>query len=171
MKGYYFTQDSKAITGTLIWYYFICKREVWLMAHEITPDQDFAPLEIGRTVHEIFYKGVKKEINLEGMRLDFFKKKERIVCEVKTSSRFLESAKFQTLYYLYRLKEAGIEASGEILIPKEKKIIRVQLNIEDNEKLLNIIEDIKKIVSLEKPPEPIKNQYCKRCAYREFCWV
>ncbi|MGB9831804.1 MAG: CRISPR-associated protein Cas4 [Thermoproteota archaeon] len=171
MKSYYFTRDNKTITGTLIWYYFICKREVWLMAHEITPDQDFTPLEIGRAVHEIFYKGVKKEISLEGMKLDFFKRKERIVCEVKTSSRFVESAKFQTLYYLYRLKEVGVEASGEILIPREKKIIRVYLDAESEEKLLNTIEDIKNIVSLEKPLKPIKNPYCKRCAYKDFCWV
>ena len=36
----------KKITGTLIWYYFVCKREVWFMAHEITPFQDDPFLEI-----------------------------------------------------------------------------------------------------------------------------
>jgi len=28
------------ITGTLIWYYYICPREVWLMAHELNPNQE-----------------------------------------------------------------------------------------------------------------------------------
>ncbi|MCD6318594.1 Dna2/Cas4 domain-containing protein, partial [Candidatus Aerophobetes bacterium] len=27
----------RRITGTLIWYYYICRREVWLMAHELHP--------------------------------------------------------------------------------------------------------------------------------------
>ncbi|MGC8937341.1 MAG: Dna2/Cas4 domain-containing protein, partial [Candidatus Methanomethylicaceae archaeon] len=35
---------GKPITGTLVWYFFICKREVWLMGHEITPDEDASTL-------------------------------------------------------------------------------------------------------------------------------
>lgn len=48
------------ITSTLIWYYFICKREVWLMGHEITPFQDDPFLEIGRILHSEVYKREKK---------------------------------------------------------------------------------------------------------------
>ncbi|RKX92245.1 MAG: CRISPR-associated protein Cas4, partial [Spirochaetes bacterium] len=42
----------KNIIPTLIWYYYICPREVWLMAHEINPEQDNPLVEIGRTFHE-----------------------------------------------------------------------------------------------------------------------
>lgn len=167
----YIISHDRAISGTLVWYYFICKREVWLIGHEITADQDFPSLEIGRAVHEIFYKEFKKEIELNGIKLDFFKKKDKAICEVKTSSKFIESAKFQILYYLYRLKEHGIDAYGEILIPREKKIIKVFLNDKDREKLLYALNDIKRIVELEKPPEPVKIHFCNRCAYNGFCWV
>jgi len=34
----------KNITGTLIWYYYICERECWLMAHQINPHQENALL-------------------------------------------------------------------------------------------------------------------------------
>jgi hypothetical protein len=32
---------STQVTGTLVWYYAICPREAWLMAHEIEPEKDF----------------------------------------------------------------------------------------------------------------------------------
>ncbi|MGC8972560.1 MAG: Dna2/Cas4 domain-containing protein [bacterium] len=35
----------------------------------------------------------------------------------------------------------------------------------------NTIEDIKNILSLEKPPPLIKIPYCKNCAYKELCWA
>jgi CRISPR-associated exonuclease Cas4 len=141
------------------------------MGREITPDQDFATLEVGRAFHEVFYENIKKEIALDGIRLDFFKRKKRIVCEVKTSSRFLEATKFQVIYYLYRLKEYGIKATGEILIPKEREKIKVYLDNENERRLLNALKEINKIVEAEKPPPPIKIQYCRKCAYKEFCWV
>ncbi|MBM3239523.1 Dna2/Cas4 domain-containing protein [Candidatus Poribacteria bacterium] len=28
------------ITGTLIWYYYICKREVWLMSRSLEAEQN-----------------------------------------------------------------------------------------------------------------------------------
>jgi len=43
-----------SIIPTLIWYYYICPREVWLMAHEINPEQDNPLMELGRIFHEYF---------------------------------------------------------------------------------------------------------------------
>ena len=40
------------VTGTLIWYSTICKRQIWLMAHELNPDEDHELLELGRFLHE-----------------------------------------------------------------------------------------------------------------------
>jgi CRISPR/Cas system-associated exonuclease Cas4 (RecB family) len=39
--------SGRPITGTLLWYYAICKREVWLMAHSIAPDEENQALEMG----------------------------------------------------------------------------------------------------------------------------
>lgn len=167
----YITITGKLITGTLVWYYFICKREVWLMAHEITPEEDFASLEIGRAVHEIFYERTLKEIKLEGIKIDLLKKNERVICEVKTTSKFIEAARFQLLYYLYRLKEYGVNFHGTILIPKERRRIHVFLEKEKELKIIKILEEIRRILELELPPPPVKIHYCKKCAYKEFCWI
>ena len=50
------------ITGTLILFYYICRREVWLMAHELHPNQENPFLEIGRLIHQESYSREKKEI-------------------------------------------------------------------------------------------------------------
>lgn len=165
------TLPERTITGTLVWYYFICKREVWLMSREITPDEDFPSLEIGRAIHEIYYERMRREIALEGVKLDVLKRGEMVICEVKTSSKFLQAAKFQLLYYLYRLEEMGLKMCGEIRIPKERKTIKMFLNEENKKALLEALNEIKGIIILDKPPEPKKVPFCRKCAYKEFCWV
>lgn len=167
----YTLSSGKIITGTLVWYFFICKREVWLMGREIIPDEDFSSLEVGRTIHNIFYKDFKKEVTFDGIKLDFIKKKEKTVCEVKTSSKFLEATKFQVAYYLYRLKQYGISTSGEVLVPRERRKVKVVLGEELEKKLLESLKEISKIVESEKPPAPVRIPFCRRCAYREMCWV
>jgi len=98
--------DGKRVTGTLVWYYFICKREVWLMGREITPDEDEELLKIGRAIHDIYYRDMKKEVRLDGIRIDRIR--GRVIYEIKTSSKYLEATKFQLLYYIYRLREEGV---------------------------------------------------------------
>lgn len=160
------------VTGTLIWYYHICKREVWLMSRQIIADQDNPYMELGRFISESTYKRNKKEIRLENIIIDLAKldHEKMVIGEVKKSSRFLESAKMQLCYYLYTLREYGIEAEGELLFPKEKKKEKVVLDEELTQKLDNAIEEIKTIAAQDTPPPAVKIRYCTNCAYREFCW-
>ncbi len=161
------------VTGTLVWYYFICKRQVWLMAHEINPFQDDPFLEIGRFLHAESYSREKKEIEIDGMKFDILKSKDNgkmIIAEIKKSSKFLESATMQLCFYLYRLKKMGINADGEILIPQEKKKFKVVLDKDMIGKIENAVENIKEIIHSPKPPEARKINFCKHCAYAEFCF-
>ena len=48
------------VNGTLFWYYNICKREVWLMTHQIVPDQQDDNISFGRFLHETTYQRNKK---------------------------------------------------------------------------------------------------------------
>jgi len=161
------------ITGTLIWYYYICPREVWLMAHELSPKQDNTFLEIGRLIHEDSYSREKKEITFGNVKFDILKKRDGqiVVAEVKKSSRFEKSARMQLGFYLHRLKEMGISAKGELLIPKEKKKIPVELDAGIEKELQRAISEIEDIISKETPPVLEKIKFCRNCAYREFCWA
>ncbi|MGB9823408.1 CRISPR-associated protein Cas4, partial [Thermodesulfovibrio sp.] len=119
-------------TGTLIWYYYICSREVWLMSRQLTPWQENPFIEIGRLLSEEAYKRERKEIHLENIVIDLLKTEGEnvVIGEVKKSSRFEKSARMQLAFYLWRLKQLGIEATGQLLFPKEKKKIIVTLTKE-----------------------------------------
>jgi len=160
------------ISGTLIWYYYICHREVWFMSRQLTPWQDNPFIEIGRVISEMSYKREKKEIHLENIVIDLLKTENEnvIIGEVKKSSNFEKSAKMQLAYYLWRLKLLGISAQGQLLFPKEKKKIIVNLTEEIEKELLNAQQEIKSIIQMDKPPSLKKIKFCSKCGYKEFCW-
>lgn len=161
------------VNGTLIEQYYICKREVWLTAHNLSGDQDNENLIIGRIIGEDSYKREKKEIDLGHVKIDLLRTEEGqvVIGEVKKSSRFIESASKQLLFYLLQFKEMGIDARGELLIPEEKEKIDVVLDAKNEAELRQAIADIENIARADKPPEPMKNKYCRNCAYSEFCWA
>lgn len=158
---------------TLIWYYYICQRQVWLMARQIGPDQIHPFIEIGRLISKESYYRERKEIHLENMIIDLLKEKDKeiVIGEVKKSSKYEKAAKMQLAYYLLRLREFGICARGELLFPKEKKKIRVELTREVEEELNEVETKIKQIILMNFPPPPVKIRFCKNCGYREFCWA
>lgn len=161
------------VTGTLIWYYYICKREVWLLAHQIEANQDDENMLMGKIIGENSYKRDKKEIDLGNAKLDLIRTEngDLVVGEVKKSTRFIESATKQLLFYLLQLKEMGINARGELMIPEERKKIELLLDEKNEAEIKAAIEDIESIVRQELPPEVLKNKFCRNCAYAEFCWA
>lgn len=162
------------ITGTLIWYYYVCKRQVWLMAHAINPDEDNPFIDLGRLIHETSYKREnKKEIILDSVKMDIITDGDQqiVVAEIKKSSRHEKSASMQLAFYLKKLKEIGINASGELRFPTEKRREKVELTEELSKELDIVCEEIKKIVQMEKAPKPEKCKFCSPCGYNEFCWV
>ncbi len=143
------------------------------MSRELNPNQDDSFLEIGRILHDESYRREKKEIIAANMRIDLIKKTKGqiVIGEIKKSSRFIKSARMQLSFYLYRLKQKGILVTGELLIPKERKIIPVELTADIEDELKRTFHNIKEIIVQKQPPELVKNRYCSNCAYRDFCWV
>lgn len=160
------------VNGTLVWYYHICKREVWLIGHGIEADQQSDFLLLGKHIHEIFYKDRKKEINIDNViKIDLLPG-GKVIGEIKKSSKFLESAKMQLAFYLYYMKyEKGVEMEGVLLIPEERKRIEVRLTEEIEKEIKKVTEEIMEILKLPKPPEVKRIPYCKNCAYKEFCFA
>ncbi len=143
------------------------------MARHIVPEQDDTNVALGRLIKEESYSREKKEIRVENMVIDLIKKEKEglVVCEVKKSSKYLQSAKMQLLYYLYQLKQKGLIVKGELLFPKEKEKISVELTEEFETEIENTINKIQELISKEDPPTLKKNTFCKRCAYRELCYA
>lgn len=160
------------VNGTLVWYYFICKREVWLMARNIVPDQKNENIDLGKFLHEQSYQRHKKEILFGNVKFDVIldSKEKLIIGETKKTSKYLEASKWQLLYYLKVLKNAGIEAEGVLLYPEEKKRISVVLNEESLDDLKIVTEEIYEIIKRELPPKAEKGKYCYKCGYNEYCY-
>jgi len=163
---------STHITGTLVWYYTICPREAWLMAHKMEPEKEFGLLAEGRLNQEVHYERATKELSLPGMRLDQVRREgdRLIVSEVKKSSRFLPATRLQLGYYLWRLYKEEIHASGEILIPEERKREVVELTPKLTEEVEGTMARISALIEEPTPPPATWIPFCKRCAYAEFCW-
>ncbi len=143
------------------------------MAHEINPFQENPLIELGRLIHQESYSREKKEFETAGMKIDVIGRSDGklLVGEVKKSDKFLKSATMQLSFYLYRLKELGVEAKGELLIPKSKKRIPVTLTDEVSKEIEHICSEILNLIRKPDPPEPVRINFCRNCAYKEFCWV
>lgn len=161
------------VTGTDIWYYFICQREAWLNIHKISPDEEDENVEIGRFIHEYRYGRERDEIALDAIRIDRIKREKDtwVVKEIKKSSKFLTSSRYQLLYYLYTLERSGIKARGELVFPEERRREEVELTEESVKELKSAISDIMRIANLLIPPPAKKINFCRNCAYREYCWA
>jgi len=167
------TEAPPIYSGTHIHYYFVCKRKLWLFAHSLSMEQTSEEVSLGRLIHETAYPREKKEFTAPGVKIDILREREGelIVGEVKKSSKSIKSATMQLTYYLWRLKQDGIEAKGELLVPEERKKISVELTEKAERELQEAFREIYQIISQESPPLPVKIPFCRNCAYREFCWV
>lgn len=161
------------VNGTLLWYFNICKREVWLMNKNIVPNQNDENIALGKFLHEKTYKRKDKEIVFGNVKFDVvLESKDRLVIgETKKSSKFEEASKWQLMYYLWTLKKAGINASGVLLYPNEKKRVEIELDKQNEKTLIKYVEEIENICQLEVPPKVCECKYCKNCGYREYCYA
>lgn len=160
-------------TGTMVNYYFVCKRKLWLFSHNISFEQDSDVVTLGKLLSEFSYRREDKEIDIDQtIVIDWIDFRNKVIHEVKKSDAIEEAHIWQVKYYLYYLEKKGVSGfKGAINYPKLHKIQQVALSDEDRKTLDNVLEEIKNIVSLENPPTKFKKPICKSCSYFQFCWV
>jgi CRISPR-associated exonuclease Cas4 len=126
---------------------------------------------IGKLIHEERYKRTQG-LSIDRIAIDFVEKGDKIILhEVKKSKSMEKAHIFQLLYYVYDLKQKGIDAEGIINYPVIRKRETVVLTPDNQKELEAVLNSIQKIVNLRKPPQPEKKTYCKKCSYYELCWV
>jgi CRISPR-associated exonuclease Cas4 len=147
-------------------------RGVSVISHQLTPDQDDTNIAIGRLIDRTAYEREKKELVVGSSKMDIFSiiDGQLVIGEVKKSSRYRDSARMQLAFYLKELAERGIEATGELRFPEEKKRETIELDQKLIEELDRVERDILRIVYLDSPPAPEKIKWCRKCAYADFCW-
>ena len=159
------------ITGVMVQYYHVCKRELWFFAHHLEQEEsDY--LDMGRLIHEESYFREKKDVLIDDViSLDLLRRRGKmVVLEIKKSSKLEDPVRRQLLYYLWYLKQKGVEAKGEIVYPKEKKKEEVILSREIEEEIPKMLKGLEEVIKLPNPPSPSYKSYCTKCSYYELCW-
>lgn len=163
---------KKQISGTMFYYYFVCKRKLWFFSNGIQLEEDNEDVILGKLIDENSYSKELKHILIDNtVNIDFIKD-WKILHEVKKQKSIEEAGIWQLKYYLYFLKIRGINIEKGILdYPKLKKREEVFLSEDDEKKIKEILSEIEKITLMEKPPELEKLKICKKCAYFEYCYI
>ena len=162
------------MNGTIINYYFHCKRQCYMFAHRLNLEDNSEIVRVGKAIHEDKAKSSENsEIKIDNIALD--KINSKYVVEIKKSDSDIEACKWQLLYYLKILKDKGIERKGKLeFIEKNKtdrKIIFIEINEEIEKELNEHISKIEELLSKDELPTVINKSACKKCAYYEYCYI
>ena len=162
------------INGTIINYYFHCKRQCYLHGNRLNMEDNSEQVKIGKAIHEERAENKNNtEIAIDNIRLD--KLTKEYLTEVKKSDADAEAAKWQLLYYLKVLKTKGVIRKGKLEFAeknkKDKKIIIIELTDEVEKELDKYIDEIEQLLNQDRIPECINKSTYKKCAYYEYCYI
>ena len=162
------------VNGTLVNYYFHCKRQCYLHGNRLNLEDESENVKIGKAIHEEKCdKERNREITIDNIKLD--KLTTKYLTETKKSDADIEAAKWQLLYYLKILKSKGIIRKGKLEIVEKnmqnKSIIIVNLTDEIEQRLNMIEKEIIKLIDGNNVPEVINDKKCKQCAYYAYCYL
>ncbi|MTI46537.1 MAG: CRISPR-associated protein Cas4 [Firmicutes bacterium] len=162
------------INGTLINYYFHCKRQCYLHGNRLNLEDNSENVKIGKAIHkEKESKSKNSEIAIDNIKID--KLTKEYLVEIKKSDADVEACKWQLLYYMKILKDKGIDRKGKLeFVEKNKgnnKIMYFELNDELLRELDNYIFKIKELIEGDDIPKALNEPKCKKCAYFEYCYI
>lgn len=128
----------------------------------------------GKLIHEMSYPQRSEkytEIELDGIKVDFFDPKARVIHEIKKSDSHEDAHEWQLKYYIYVLERNGMKnVTGILEYPKMRETCPVLLSPPDREEIGKMITEIVAITESANCPELLKVSKCKNCSYYDFCW-
>lgn len=163
---------DERITGVMVYYYFVCKRKLWYFCHEINMESENEDVLLGKILDDGSYKKENKHINIDNtINIDFVKERKELH-EIKKSKAIEEAGTWQVKYYLYYLKQRGVDnLKAKIDYPILKKTLAVELSENDSVMLDGIIKEITEIKEEELPPAFVQTKICRKCAYHDLCFI
>ena len=162
------------VNGTLINYYFHCKRQCYLHGNRLNLEDNSELVQIGRAIHEVKSADHENtELAIENIRLD--KLTSEYLTEIKKSDADIEASKWQLYYYLQVLKNKGIIRKGKLEFEEKNKTKKAALIFElgeaDEKELERIQTEIEELLQSDMVPEADEQAGCKNCAYYEYCFI
>lgn len=160
------------INGTLINYYFHCKRQCYLHGNRINLEDNSELVKIGKVIHEIKDISDNTEVKIDNISLD--KITDKYMVEIKKSDADPLATKMQVLFYLKKLEEKGIKRDGKIIYiekNKDKTENIITLNEENLAQIKKCEKEIEDLLESKSPPKAVKTPKCKKCAYYDYCFI
>lgn len=163
-----FTQNE--ITGTLVNYFFTCKREAWLYAHHIHADQSDENMLMGKALSEL-KEGKLQDFPYSNLKFDKVAKERGhyVITEYKKSFKNPAAAKMQLLFYMYVLKNSLKLKIIKGKVISGKKVLVVNGNEENFLLMKQCLEDIEILVNARQSPQFEYKKICDNCAYGNYC--
>jgi len=148
------------VGGTEVHYYVLCPRKLWWFSHGMEQEhvEGSAAAEsvaLGQLLHKESYPDkAKKDVLIDDLlRLDFTD--DGVVHEVKRSKGGQRATLFQLLYYLYYLKrEKGIQTTGVIDYPKQRRREQVALTPDLEAEVERVIDGVRRTRDAHAPRRP-----------------
>jgi len=166
--------NDKTVTGTQFNYFLVCHRKLWLFSRGITMEHQSDLVLEGKLVHEESYPRRDEsfeEIEIDGIKIDFFDPKSNVIHEIKKSNRFEDAHVWQLKYYISILKNHGLNnVTGLLEYPLLRRTEQVILTENDRTVINEYLVEIRKILDNDKCPDRKKITACKNCSYFDFCW-
>lgn len=164
------------ITGTMVAYYYICHRKLWLFAKGMNFENVSGNADVikGKVLHEQrFQRESSKEIGFDSVKIDFLRFGDEVyVHEIKKSNKFEEAHKWQVKYYIYTLQQQGINCnSGMIHYPSSMRKVDVDMDEADRVLIAAALKDLNEVLAKPNPPNKLTKKMCSRCAYFDFCFA
>ena len=129
----------------------------------------------GKLIHQGSYPQRSErleEVAIEGIKVDYFDAKRRVIHEIKRSDKMEKAHEWQVKYYIYVFERNGMEGcTGLLEYPTMRQTLPVVLTDEDREKIKNKEEEIKEIIESDTCPPLAKKRICKSCSYYDFCFT
>ncbi|MCI6019833.1 MAG: CRISPR-associated protein Cas4 [Clostridiales bacterium] len=161
------------INGTLVNYYFHCKRQCYLFGNRLNLEDNSEDVQIGKAIHEEKAEEKNTEIAIENIRLD--KLTSEYITEVKKSDADVNAAKWQLIFYIKVLKDKGIIRKGRLEFKeknnKTNKTEIIEMTDELERELEMYVYNIEELLEQEEIPPVIHSSKCKKCAYYEYCYI
>lgn len=163
------------MTGTHFNYYYVCPRKLWLFANGINMEHTSDLVAEGKLIHEKSYPQRPEryeELEIDGIKLDFYDARNRVIHEIKKSNKVEEAHRWQLKYYIHVLERNGMEGvSGILEYPTLRQTEKVELTDDDRATIATIEQNIEQLLTSDVCPPCIKSKICRQCSYYDFCYV
>lgn len=162
------------VNGTLMNYYFHCKRQCYLHGNRINLENNSEDVRIGKALHESkLSNSSNTELTFDNIKID--KLSKEYLTEIKKSDADETASKWQLYFYLSVLKSKGIKRKGKLeFIEKnksEKKTLILELTPDIESELSKYIAEIEMLIESDNVPPVLQKKQCNKCAYYEYCFI